>query len=248
MKDIKNIIISAGEILKKEFFNLKSYSTKEKYDLVTRSDLLIENILIDELCREYPDYSIYSEEIGSIVKSNERRWIIDPIDGTANFIFGVPYFCISICLESLGVITEAYVYNPITEELYYSGSEGRSFLNGNEIRASENGELENCLAVFGFSANHNNIERYYKEWAIIFESAKKGMPLLSPALNICNVARGRTDCFIDFGSSMEGHAAAAHILKNAGGRIYNYDLSEWNFKSKGVIATNSSLLIEQFRK
>lgn len=64
------------------------------------------------------------------------------------------------------------------------------------------------------------------------------MPLLSPALNICNVARGRTDFFIDFGSSMEGHSASALILKNAGGELYNYDYSKWDYKSKGVIATN----------
>ena len=112
------------------------------------------------------------------------------------------------------------------------------------ISVSENEDISNCLAVFGFSANFDNIQRYYKEWSCIFDNAKKAMPLMSPALNICNVARGRTDFFINFGSSVEGHAAAAFILKNAGGIVYNYDFSEWNHNIKGIIATNRSVSLK----
>ena len=246
MEIIKDIILNAGEILKQQYFNLKTCMTKEKYDLVTQSDFLIEKKLIDEIRSAYPDYSIYSEECGNIHNKLDRRWIIDPIDGTSNFVFGVPYFCISVCLESQGEIIEAYVYNPITQELFYSiKSEGKSFLNGIEIHVSQNKEISDCLAVFGFSANIGNINRYYQEWGYIFETAKKGMPLLSPALNICNVARGRTDFFIDFGSSMEGHSASALILKNAGGELHNYDYSKWEYKSKGIIATNGHVCLKE---
>jgi fructose-1,6-bisphosphatase/inositol monophosphatase family enzyme len=97
------------------------------------------------------------------------------------------------------------------------------------------------LVVFGYSANYKNIEKYYEKWHVIFDTCKKGIGFLSPALNICNVARGRIDCFIDFGSSMEGHAAGALILKNAGGIIYNYDLTEWDHTTNGIIAINNNL-------
>jgi fructose-1,6-bisphosphatase/inositol monophosphatase family enzyme len=248
LENIKSIILNAGEVLKKQFYGLKTCETKEKYDLVTQSDYLIEMILINEIKSIYPDYSIYSEEVGSISNKPDKCWIIDPIDGTANLVFGVPYFCISVCLENQGEITESYVYNPITEEFYHEiKDEGKSFLNGNEINVSQNNEIGDCLAVFGFSAIYKNIQRYYKDWGYIFENAKKGMPLLSPALNICNVARGRTDFFIDFGSNMEGHSAAVLILKNAGGKVYNYDFTEWDYKSKGIIATNGKVCLEQYR-
>lgn len=248
MSDVKDVLIQAGEVLKNQFIELKTYKTKEKYDLVTESDCLIERIVISKLRERYPDYSIYSEEIGAIKNRADRCWILDPIDGTANFVFGVPYFCISLCLEEDGEIREGYVYNPITEEFYSSvKEEGKSFLNGFEIKVSQTEEIDDILAVFGFSANYTNIERYYQEWSYIFDNAKKGMPLLSPALNICNVARGRTDYFIDFGSSMEGHSAAALILKNAGGKVYNYDFSEWKHTYKGIIATNGKVSLEKYR-
>ncbi|KNY25477.1 inositol monophosphatase family protein [Pseudobacteroides cellulosolvens] len=248
MENIKNIILNAGEVLKKQYNGLKTCETKEKFDLVTQSDYLIEKILINEIKLIYPDYSIYSEEVGSISNKPDKCWIIDPIDGTANFVFGVPYFCISVCLENQGEITEAYVYNPVSEEFFYSTKdEGKSFLDGKEINVSQNNEIGDCLAVFGFSANYNNIQRYYKDWSCIFENAKKGMPLLSPALNICNVARGRTDFFIDLSSNMEGHSAAALILKNAGGKVYNYDFTEWDYKSKGIIVTNGKVCLEQYK-
>ncbi len=246
MEDIKSTLLNAGEVLREQYFGFETCLTKEKYDLVTSSDYLIEKLIIDGVKENYPNDSIYSEETGRIEGNSDRCWIIDPIDGTANYVFGVPYFCISICLKIGDDIVEAYVYNPITRELFHSiKDEEKSYLNGRVIYVSKNRDVAECLAVFGFSANYKNINRYYQEWSYIFENAKKGMPLLSPALNICNVARGRTDFFIDFGSSMEGHSAAALILKNAGGNIYNYDFSEWDYKCKGIIATNGKVCLQK---
>lgn len=242
MNDIREIIITAGRTLKQHYFESFSYTEKEKYDFVSEVDLEIEQMLISDLKSIDSGISFYSEECGEIGSQEEARWIIDPVDGTANFIFGVPYFNISICLERNNQIVEAYVYNPITDEMYHS-TEGdkTSFLNNKPISVSETNEIRNSLITFGFSANIQNINRYYQEWPLLFTECKKGMGLLSPALNICNVARGRIDCFIDFGSNMEGHAGAALILKNAGGIAANYDLSDWNHKSKGCIMTNKNI-------
>jgi fructose-1,6-bisphosphatase/inositol monophosphatase family enzyme len=238
----KKILFEAGEILKKKFNNSFSYNNKGKYDLVSDADKEIETFLINNLSEYYPNTSFYSEEAGEINKKSEYRWIIDPLDGTANFIFGVPYFNISLALEYDNKIIEGYVYNPINNELYYSNNKiKKSYLNENEICVSDTKTISNSLIVFGYSANYNNIEKYYERWHIIFDNCKKGMGLLSPALNICNVARGRIDCFIDFGSSMEGQAAGALILKNAGGVMFNYDLTEWDYKIKGIIAINNNL-------
>ncbi len=246
---VKDIIIKAGKELKKRYYNIKASQVKEKFHLVTESDWLIEEMLIQELKRFYPDYSIYSEETGAMEGNSSERWIIDPIDGTADFVFGVPYFAISICLERNGEVCEGYVYNPISEELYYSIAEQKkSFLNGEVINVTETEDINDALVAFGFSANYTNIAKYYQHWSYVFENCKKGMPLITPALTICNVARGRIDVFIDFGCSMEGQSAAALILKNAGGHVLNYDFSDWEHRQKGIIATNGKIDLKKFRK
>ena len=95
--------------------------------------------------------------------------------------------------------------------------------------------------MFGFSANYDNITRYYQEWPHAFGSSRKGLGALAPALNLCNLARGRIDAFIDCGSAMEGHAAGALIAAQAGGTVTNYDGTPWDHSSQGVVATNSQV-------
>lgn len=245
MGSIREIIVNAGKVLKERYFASFTYNEKGRYDLVSEVDLEIEEILISNLKSIDPSISFYSEECGEVGNQQEKRWIIDPVDGTANFIFGIPYFNISVCQEQNNQIVEAYIYNPISDEMYHSTeSEKVSFLNDRLIHVSGVSEVRNSLIAFGFSVNIQNINRYYQEWPLLFTESKKGMGLLSPALNICNVARGRIDCFIDFGSSMEGHAGAALILKNAGGIVINYDMTDWNHKTKGCIVTNKDLFVK----
>jgi len=239
---IEKILIEAGKLLENRFSGVFTYKNKEKFDLVSDVDIEIEQFLIKKLSKNFPSMSFFSEEIGEINNNSEQKWIIDPLDGTVNFIFGIPYFNISLALESKNEIIEGYVYNPINKEFYYSKkSLKKSYLNGKEISVSDTGTISESLVAFGYSSIYKNIEKYYKKWHEIFDHCKKGMGSLSPALNICNVARGRIDCFIDFGCSMEGQAAGGLILKNAGGIVYNYDLTEWDYKAKGIIAINRNL-------
>lgn len=241
---IRELLYEAGALLKKDFYALESSESKEKFDLVTASDIKIEDFIIKRLKAQFPDYSIYSEEMGEIRNSGAKKWIIDPIDGTANFVFGVPYFSISISLETDGELVEGHVYNPLSEEYYFSSVQsGKSFLNGEVIKVSSTCTIEESLIAFGFSANYKYINDYYNDWKHLFENSKKGMPLISPALNLCNIARGRIDAFLDFGCSMEGQSAGALILKNAGGKLLNYDFSQYDHRVKGIIATNGSLKI-----
>lgn len=120
MSEVKNTIVNAGKLLKERYFQSFSYNEKGKHDLVSEVDLEIEELLISKLKSIYPESSLYSEEFGEMTSSGSLRWIIDPVDGTANFIFGVPYFNISLSLEVDKHIVEAYIYNPMTDELYYT--------------------------------------------------------------------------------------------------------------------------------
>ena len=239
---IQSILRDAGEILEAAFGRAVAHEVKAPGDLVADVDRQVEEFLISRIAQAHPCKSFWSEEAGSVGPTTESRWILDPLDGTANFIAGVPHFGISVALEQAGRIIEGYVYQPITDELYHASeaSDG-GFLNGKPIAVSGTDALSDALVVFGFSANMTNIRRYHEEWVNVFDRCRKGLGLLAPALNLCNLARGRIDAFIDFGSSMEGQAAAALILQRAGGTVQNYDRSPWDHRTVGVVATNGGL-------
>lgn len=240
-KYVKDLVLESGKYLRKNFLLDTSSYEKEKGHLTTKFDLEIEKNYKENLSSKYPDIKFFGEELGGI-KDSQARWIVDSLDGTVNYIFGIPYFCTSIALEINNKILLGIVYNPISNELYESYSDTPyAYLNEDIINTSNESNINNARGIFGFSANFNNINKYYKDWKFLMENYKKGLGMLSPALNICNVARGRIDFFIDFGCSMEGQSAAAFILKKAGGFLLDYDKSHWNHKNTGIIATNNKL-------
>lgn len=241
MDEIKKVIVEAGKILKNKYFSSFTVHEKEKGHLAADADMEVELFLKEQLNNIDPSIGFYGEETGG-TESARQRWIVDSLDGTANFIFGVPYFCTSIALEKGGKILLAMVYNPMTEELFEAcGEKPGAYCNGSPVLVSATNRLQDARVAFGFSANFKNISKYHSEWGTVFDNCQKGLGLLSPAMNLCNVARGRIDAFIDFGCSMEGQAAGGYILKKAGGKVLNYDKSSWNHCETGVIAINGSL-------
>jgi fructose-1,6-bisphosphatase/inositol monophosphatase family enzyme len=245
---IRELLLYVGRMMRQRFDAGQNYSVKSRGEFVCDIDTDAEEKLIGGIKSLYPDDPIYSEEAGQTTGESKFRWLIDPLDGSACFIAGVPYFAISMAREKEREIVEGYVFNPISEELYYSSLEsGRSFLNGREVKVSDTREIRDALVGFGFSARMDAIHRYYEEWREVFDLCRKGLPLIVPSLTLCNVARGRLDAFLDFGSSMEGHAAAAFILLNAGGTVWNYDLSQFDHRVKGVAACNAELRQALFR-
>jgi fructose-1,6-bisphosphatase/inositol monophosphatase family enzyme len=241
---MKNIIRNAGEILKEGFYNLQKYDQKEQGHLLSEYDIKVNSYIINEIQNKYPSDSIYSEESDEIQNKSNTTWVIDPIDGTSYFIFGEPYFSISVSKEMDNRIVEAHVYNPISNEYYYSDNKTNlSFLNDSIIKVSNIDNIKNSLVAFGFSANIKVINKYYNDWQYVFDNCKKGIAWICPALSICNVAKGRIEAFIDMGCSYEGQSAASLILKNAGGKLYNYDKTKYTYKTKGGIFTNRLLKI-----
>lgn len=241
MEHVKNAVIEAGKILKDSYFTSFKSHEKQKGHLTADVDLKVELFLKEQLFKADPAIDFYGEENGG-PEVTGQRWIVDSLDGTANFIFGVPYFCTSVALERDGAISLALVYNPVTEELFEASDEmPGAYCNGMPIEVSAVDRLRDARIVFGFSANYRNINRYHSEWGQAFDSCQKGLGLLSPALNLCNVARGRTDAFVDFGCSMEGQAAGGYILQKAGGQVLGYNKDRWNHCKTGIVATNGSL-------
>ncbi|MDA3852564.1 MAG: hypothetical protein PF447_15045 [Spirochaetaceae bacterium] len=241
-KKIRKAIHAAGMILEQGFYKIQQYDEKERLHLRSEYDLKIDLYLKHFLESEYPEDSIFSEESSEQKKSSKTRWILDPIDGTSYFIFGEPFFSISMAKEVSNKIVEAHVFNPITKEYFYTEeSIDKSNLNNSEIRVSDVSKLKDSFLAFGFSAHPQKIKLYLDNWSFEMESCKKALPWIGPALSICNVARGRVEGFIDYGCSMEGQAAASFILHNAGGVSLNIDGSSFDYETKGGIFSNRKL-------
>ncbi len=243
--DIEGILREAGELLVERFRGNMEHSEKERFDLVTATDAEIEHLLVAHLKALHPDDAFLGEESGELSGMSGDRWLIDPIDGTTDFIMGKPYFAISIARESGGRIVEGHVYNPVSNEMYSAiAGEGKACLNGEAIHVSRTSSIGESLVVFGFSARMSSIRKYHDEWTAVFEGCRKAVGWTTPALTLCNVARGRIDAFIDFGASSVGQAAASFILEQAGGALLNYDLTAYDHRISGVIGATPTLLPE----
>ena len=212
-----NIMIKAAEkasrALIRDFGEIEKLqvSVKGPTDFVSNADLKAEKIIIEELKKARPYYSIISEEDGSeINKDKNNTWIIDPIDGTTNFLHGVPHFAISIALRSGGEIVSGLIYDPIKDEMFYAEKENGAFFNNHRIRVSKKKELNSCLFATGGPVK--------KE--VDLPIRKSG----SAALDMAYVAAGRYDGYFQDGLNLWDIAAGIIILKEAGGIINEINL------------------------
>jgi len=227
-----NIMIKAAEkasrALIRDFGEIEKLqvSIKGPSDFVSNADLKAEKIIIEELKKARPFYSIISEEDGSeINKDKKNTWIIDPIDGTINFLHGVPHFAISIALRSGDEIVSGLIYDPIKDEMFYAEKDGGAFFNNQRIRVSKKKDLNSCLFATGGKAKSQ----------IDLSLRKSG----SAALDIAYVAAGRYDGFFQNNLNLWDIAAGIIIIKEAGGMINEIDLS----KNKNVEIRASSMAI-----
>ena len=225
-----NIMIKASEkaskILIKDFGEIEKLQVSKKgpSDFVTNSDIKTEKIIIDELKKAKPNYSILSEEKGiENNKDKNNTWIIDPIDGTTNFLHGVPHFAISLALKNKNQILAGVIYDPIKNEIFYSEKDNGSFFNNHRIRVSKKKDLDECL----FATNN--------------DGAKKADLNLrvsgSAALDLAYVASGRLDGFFQNHLNLWDVAAGKLIVEEAGGKINinnNYNVENINVKASSV--------------
>ena len=234
-----NIMIKACEkaskILIRDFGEIENLQVSKKgpNDFVTNSDLKAEKIIIEELKKAKPNYSVISEENGiEINKDIKNTWIIDPIDGTVNFLHGVPHFAISIALKSNNEIVSGLIFDPIKNEMFYAEKNNGAFFNNHRIRVSKKSELNNCLFVTGEKVT-NNIDLIYR---------KSGCA----SLDMAYVASGRYDGCFQNNLNLWDIAAGIVLVKEAGGIINQIDLSvNTNIKIIASSADINSKLLEK---
>jgi len=236
-KASKHLIRDFGEIE-----NLQ-VSLKGPGDFVTNSDKKIEKILIAELQHARPDYSILSEEIGEINNNNSYKWIIDPIDGTANFLHGIPHFAISVGLEENNEIICGIIYDPIKDEMFLAEKGNGSYLNNQRIRVSSRSKLKDCIIFTGGPRqNAENKNLSLKEYNNF--SSEVNLPIRkmgSAALDMAYVAAGRCDGFWQRNLNYWDVAAGIIIVKEAGGFVTDFDGNGKYIENKTILSTNSKI-------
>ena len=219
-KASKALIRDFGEIEKLQV------SVKGPSNFVSNADTKAEKIIIEELMKAKKNYSIISEEDGSKINSDsENVWIIDPIDGTSNFLHGIPHFAISIALKSNNEIISGLIYDPIKDEMFYAEKNSGAFFNNQRIKVSKKKEIENCLFATGGK------EKVISD----FITRKTG----SAALDMAYVAAGRYDGYFQNNLNLWDVAAGIIIIKEAGGIINEINLS--NHSNIKIIASSSRI-------
>ena len=227
-----NIMIKASEkaskILIRDFGEVEKLqvSVKGPSDFVSNADIKAEKIIIDQLTKTKKNYSIISEEGGS--KNNqdsENVWIIDPIDGTTNFLHGIPHFAISIALKSNNEIISGLIFDPIKDEMFYAEKNNGAFFNNQRIKVSKKKQINNCLFATGGK----------EKMELDLITRKSG----SAALDMAYVAAGRYDGYFQNNLNLWDIAAGIIIIKEAGGVINEIDLSKND--NINIRASNASI-------
>ncbi len=219
-KASKSIIRDFGEVEKLQV------SKKGPRDFVTKTDKNVEKILIEELSKIKKNYSFLSEEVGYIEnKDKDNIWIIDPIDGTMNFLHGIPHFAISIALKSNDQIISGLIFDPIKDEMYFSEKSKGAYLNNQRLRVSKKSSLDDCL----FSSNHEGVK--FSNLNLRYSGCA--------SLDLAYVASGRLDGYFHNKINIWDIAAGSLMVEEAGG-IVN-DLNKFNTNNIDIRASNSAI-------
>ena len=237
-----NIMIKASEkvskILIRDFGEIEKLQVSKKgpADFVTNSDLKAEKIILEELKKAKPHYSIISEENGiENNKDKKNTWIIDPIDGTVNFLHGIPHFAISIALKINDEIISGVIFDPIKNEMFYAEKNNGAYLNNQRIRVSKKNEINNCLFVTGGKIQNEPDLPYRKTGCA--------------ALDMAYVASGRYDGYFQNNLNLWDIAAGIILVQEAGGVINEIDLSiNKNLKIIASSTDISAKLLEKLNK
>jgi myo-inositol-1(or 4)-monophosphatase len=234
-----NVMIKASEkaskILIRDFGEIEKLQVSKKgpSDFVTNSDIKAEKIIIEELKKARPHYSIISEENGTENnKDKNNTWIIDPIDGTINFLHGIPHFAISIALKSNEEIVSGLIFDPIKNEIFFAEKENGAFFNNHRIRVSKKNEINNCLFATG-GETKQELDLPYR---------KSGCA----ALDMAYVAAGRYDGYFQHDLNLWDIAAGIILVKEAGGVLNEIDLN--NKKNIKIIASSPDINSKLYEK
>ena len=236
----------AGSIINQASQNLDllNVSKKSHSDYVSEVDGAAEDAIIKVLLAAYPDHAILAEESGcrGDEKNSEYQWIIDPLDGTTNFLHGFPKYSVSIAVKHKGVLSHAVVYDPTNNELFTASRGGGAFLNDRRIRVSKRTRLEDCLIGTGIPFRDlTHLDAYIAMFKDIIPRTAGIRRPGSAALDLAYVATGRYDGFWEIGLAPWDMAAGCLLITEAGGLVGDLEGNETQLESGQIIAGNPKI-------
>jgi myo-inositol-1(or 4)-monophosphatase len=238
----------AGAIINRAAFDGTALTVRSKRvnDFVTQVDQAAEQAIIDIVRRAYPAHAILAEESGaSASASADYRWVIDPLDGTTNFIHGFPQYCVSIAVQHRGVTTHAVVYDPWRNELFTASRGHGAFLNDRRMRVSRCQRLKDALVGTGFPFRElSRLDLYLRQLEKLIRSTAGVRRAGAAALDLAYVAAGRLDAFWEMGLSPWDMAAGALLIQEAGGLAGDF-AGEAGFLEHGDIAAGAPKVFPQ---
>lgn len=230
----------AGKILTRDFGEIENLQIQSKSvgDFVTNADLKVEKSLLETLQYYYPNANFITEESGSI-KGDGDTIVIDPIDGTSNFIHGIPIVAIVIGKIVNEEITDGVIFNPILNEFYWASNGKGAWCNNKRIRVSKRKDLTNCLIGTGVPFANNVYKNYYTELDNIAKLTAGIRRLGAASLDLAYVASGKIDGYWERNLNLWDVSSGVLIVKEAGGRISEPKGNNWTTKSRDILASNS---------
>ncbi len=243
-----NVMVKAADKaarrLRRDFGEIEKLQVSKKgpADFVSAADLTAEKIIREELSHARPDYGFLMEESGETEGRNsdsDKRWIVDPLDGTSNFLHGLPHWAISIALEERGQIVAGVIFDPIKNELFQAEKGAGAFLNDRRIRASSRRRLDECLVATGAPyLGHGNRDVFLREADLVMAATAGIRRWGTASLDLAYVAMGRYDGFWERGLSPWDVAAGVIILREAGGMVSEIGGKAIRLNSPSILAGN----------
>jgi myo-inositol-1(or 4)-monophosphatase len=243
-KQVANLSRITGNFLKSEIKNIKKSDIESKglNNFVTYVDKTSENRLVRELRKLLPEAGFIAEENPDLQRKAIYNWVIDPLDGTTNFIHQVPLYSISIALMEGKQVVSGVVYEINLQECFYAWKNGGSYLNSHNIAVSTTKNLKDCLLATGFPYyDYGRLDEYIKLFKYLMENTHGLRRLGSAAVDMAYTACGRFDGFYEYGLSPWDVAAGAIIVEEAGGKVSDFSGNDNFVFGKEVIATNPSI-------
>lgn len=247
IKDITQQVVKCakkvGEFIREErkTFSYNKVEIKGLNDLVSYVDKTSEKLLVENLALIFPEAGFIVEE-NTLSGTKDFNWIVDPLDGTTNFIHGIPCYAISIALEHKGEIIIGVVYEVAQDECFWAFKDGGAFLNGNKILVSDRNKLSDALIATGFPIyNFTRLDNYINAFTYFMKNTHGIRRIGAAAVDLCYLACGRVDAFFEYNLNSWDVAAGALIVKEAGGTVHDFKGEEnWLF-GKEIVATNKHL-------
>lgn len=245
-KELIKIVKEAGKILKKGFYSKKEVNFKAKKDLVTAYDVAVENFLKKKFAKKFKEFNIIAEESDNANIEFNNSIIIDPIDGTTNFVNKVPHTAISVGVYKNKKPYLAIVYNPILDELYTAKIGKGAFLNGKKLKVSLEDDFQKALLATGFpytsGTDENDLNDVVKKIKDVLPLCQDLRRLGSASLDLCYVAKGTYEGYYEMNLKPWDVSAGVLILSEAGGVVTNINGAEYNlFEDKYLVASNGKI-------